>query len=171
MKIIKKIILFLLCLLWAFVAALLVAFCIVLGPTSKLMIFFVAFIIVSLVFLIVILNKLRKDDRINLSTPAQTSKFLGIKTAMWISGVLCSTFLILTIWSVIFPSVGEWAGIEFVILVPGIILLLIIELPFLIFLLMKKNKQAIALSIIQCLLLLFLLFWVYIWDSFLWMYF
>lgn len=132
----------------------------------------ITIIFISPTFLILILNKLKKrEGRVNLTVPIQTSKFLGIKIVTWNAGVLNSIFLFLTIWSVIFPSVSEGAGAEFIILVPGIVLSLLIELPFLIFLLKKKNKQAIILSAVQCLLLLFLLGWVYVWDPFLRFYF
>ncbi len=156
-------------LLWIFVTVLLVTLCIF-SPIKDMLLFssnpailimvVLTVIVVSFALLILILSKLKREGRVSSTAFTQTSKFLGIKIVMWIFGIVSSVAIIITIADVITLATvnhsGEFAGIELVFLIPAILVPLLVELPFLVFLLVKRDRQAISLLIIQRFLLVLL---------------
>jgi len=80
---------------------------------------------------------------------------------MWFCAIIGSIWIILTaidIFRLNFDRYYQWLkGIELVFLIPAMLLPLLVELPFLVYFVKKRNKQAIVLSIIQGFFLLVLI--------------
>lgn len=111
-----------------------------------------AIVVFSFLSLLIFSKKLSKNYS------PQPSDIPMIEKAILGPGIICSIFLILSTYDILDWAINsrepEFAGWEFLLFVPIILLSLAAQISPLIFLLAKKSKKAIILLIIQCFLLL-----------------